>query len=55
MLEFIDADVLPVEYGGSSEAGLYDSDLEQQLWAHISRVNARQGATEAEEAEDDAL
>ncbi|KAI3437934.1 hypothetical protein D9Q98_000378 [Chlorella vulgaris] len=49
MLEYIDADVLPVEYGGSSEAGLYDSELEQQLWAHVSRVNARQDAPEAED------
>ncbi|EFN55114.1 expressed protein [Chlorella variabilis] len=42
MLEWIDADVLPNEYGGESTAGLYDCELEQRFWQHVSSRNSGQ-------------
>lgn len=40
LLEWVDADVLPAEYGGTSQAGIYDDPLEQRFWAHVANRNA---------------
>ncbi|KAL4451990.1 hypothetical protein ABPG75_007652 [Micractinium tetrahymenae] len=60
LLEWIDASVLPAEYGGSSTAGLYDSPLEQQLWQHVRELNGGKGtsapaAAQAAEVEENPL
>ena len=39
LLEWIDEDVLPTEYGGTSTAGIYDHELEQRFWAHVASRN----------------
>ncbi|KAI7842592.1 hypothetical protein COHA_003696 [Chlorella ohadii] len=39
LLEWIDEDVLPTEYGGTSTAGIYDNELEQRFWAHVASRN----------------
>lgn len=39
LLEWVDEDVLPKEYGGTSQAGIYDNELEQRFWAHVADRN----------------
>ncbi|KAL4424491.1 hypothetical protein ABPG77_006800 [Micractinium sp. CCAP 211/92] len=53
LLEWVDASILPAEYGGSSTAGLYDCPLEQQLWQHVARVNASAGGARVDTASQD--
>ena len=43
LLEWVDEDVLPAEYGGTSQAGIYDNELEQRFWAHVASKTAGGG------------